>query len=585
MERNELYDITELRNRVAQLIPSNYVIDKNDNVCEIVINRMTMEMEKTLPVFNFLPVVLDVFLKKQLGDGKEMVYLKVGAIQRGALIGAKEFAQDEIKNIDFQLDISFTLFVEEERRYRKILLELIRRQLSSMQSRTVYMIDRLGYFQVNGKRGYVAGNRIIGDGLPQIEISNELKAYRLFPEEFEEPDECEVIKYVSDLLSLNRLAPVLFTATLLGLLRKPLAEGGLPVKFSMYVRGNQSSGKTTAVSHCCSYYDRDDDIEAHLHNFTASEAKLHKILDAECDMSTIIDDFRSSENKAVLREQEIRLDNLIRVAGNNKGKENVNSNNDVNCFLVFTGEYFLRNPSSCNRVVMLDLDESMMKGENLLKISRNPILLSCFLERFIEWILHRYDKILELVRRYKFVKQQKSLEGEIYQSRLNSHKFVLNVTYQIFLNFCRECGWEVGFSAKEYDELIADVIRHQIQVLNLDGKKTKDDIIVEFYQYYKTYQLIWECRPRADYPDYIFRKNGLIYIRGVILRDLFSDKSPGEVNRLIRELDWNGLLKTSDSVSKTVKNVRPGNHWRYYCIFEERLDGYVKEIIGFDDEE
>lgn len=87
---------------------------------------------------------------------------------------------------------------------------------------------------------------------------------------------------------------------------------------------------------------------------------------------------------------EERLDNLIRVAASNIGKESMRYSYSVNGFVVFTGEYALKNPSTNNRIVLLEVFKDELNKDNLRKVEHNPSRLSVFYFWFIQWVVSNY---------------------------------------------------------------------------------------------------------------------------------------------------------------------------------------------------
>lgn len=547
-------------------------------------------------IAEFIPVILGVNELYEVFSKRVSLKVIVAAIitgefsERAELTIAKEYDIADLDMIDFQNEIDYRCYMEDIKSTSKILGSILRKQLAFVKPKRTLVANRLGHFKYEDKHGFIAGNRVLGTGLPDIQIADNLTRYTLIPDGEDKVYNSELVEtYVYDLIHLNdRVTPVLFTANILGVLHDAFLDAGEPIKFSLYVKGEQSTGKTTAVSYMCSMYNRADDVEHNLHNLTATDAKLNLVLDMERDMPVIIDDLRLSDSQATMRQQEARLDNLIRVVANNVGRESMRYEYDINGFVIFIGEYALKNPSTNNRIVLLEFRKEDLDKKRLSKIVACPEHLSWFFMEFIKWSLDNYDSIVNIIKDAKRSFMRNRECEEQYQERLQNHCNTLLTAYEIFTKFCEFKGWNVGLDLEAYHRCLDNIITDQIESLELDVIE-KPRYIVELYQSLS----LEECderiyrRPRKDYWTqrlYMDKDNGLVYLPGSTLTDMLEGlKKPTTMYYAMNEFESAGLLKMDKNKKHSRTKKLEGK--RCYVIDYPKWKEYVEEIVTADEYE
>ena len=409
---------------VADALPRNCFIS-NTVLCEKVDGKL-------VPLNNFLPVVTACIKSINVFSGKSSLRVRVGAIIEDngetQLTAEREFEISALDNIDFQNDVDRRCCVENGKMSKSVIATCLSKQLAKVEEVLVLEANRLGHFCYEGRHGFVAGNEVLGQDLPEIRIADNLKVYELVDKRLRNAPLDSAKDFVYNLIHFNpRISPVLFMANILGMLHDFFSEAGAPIRFSFYLMGEQSTGKTTLATLFCSMYNRDVDLQEHLHNLTATEAKLQRIMDVERDMPVIIDDLRKSDSRRIMRDQEVRFDNLVRSAGNGVGKETVRSCMAINGFAIFIGEYALRNPSTNNRILMLEFRREDLDAKKLRDITRGSVLLALFYREFIQWALKNHDKIIDHIKKsinsYQFARSKMltclSLRGEYFWHSAN----------------------------------------------------------------------------------------------------------------------------------------------------------------------
>lgn len=166
----------------------------------------------------------------------------------------------------------------------KLIIDLIRYLASRHVAQDVFVADALGYIRYNDKLAYTAGDKVFGDIGIRIEVQP--FGYGFHPPQ--NVSDKQIATYVKRILHLAPdVSPVIFTYLVLGLSRELFRKAMVDVSFNLMLCGEQQTLKTTLATQLCSLYDREKKIDAHLHNLTASVARLHDALHIEKD--TIVD--------------------------------------------------------------------------------------------------------------------------------------------------------------------------------------------------------------------------------------------------------------------------------------------------------
>lgn len=390
-----------------------------------------------------------------------------------------------LRNLDFQADLDHRCFDYTDKA-RSHILRLIRCLVAQQQAVEVYRADTLGFLHYGDQVAYNAGSKLIGDLGVKVELQT--SGYHFCP-----PDNVSDEQLAAHIRAIIQLKPQvtapIFAYFILGILRDLFREAGVPIKFCMFLYGKQQSMKTTLATYLCSLYDRHADPERHLHNLTSTEAALHKVLNVEKDMVCIIDDFNRDDSKKKEREQTDKLSGLIRAAANDVGRKTIRGENSINGQPLFCGEFLLQNPSTNSRLLVLELEPGMIDKQKLLKIQQDANLLTAFAEQFITWILKNYQRLCQLIAKMYSLFLDLMADRVHYQERLNQSGVVMAIAYEVFLHFCNEKRWDVGLPQQAFNTIITNILDHQIQYLNLQGK-IEPDYVVAVFKYLKKWKVM-----------------------------------------------------------------------------------------------
>lgn len=539
-------------------------------------------------ITNYLPVVVAV--KNYVNVDRPDPHVTLTAIlDNGTKLPEICTPLRDLKNLNFQTELDTQCWNRTDKS-RYLIQRLIEYLVAQQQAVKVYRADTLGFLHYEDRVAYNAGSKVIGDLGVEVELLT--PGYHFCP-----PDNVsdeQLADHIQSIIKLkSQVTAPIFAYFILGFLRDLFRKAGVPIKFCMFLYGKQQSMKTTLASHLCGLYDRHLDVEQHLHNLTATEAKLHKILNIEKDMVCIIDDLNKDDSKKKEREQTDKISGLIRAAANDVGRETIQGKDSINGQPLFCAEYLLQNPSTNSRLLILELEPGMIDKRNLLKIQKNANLLTAFSEQFIAWILKNYQKLCQLIENeYRSFINQRA-DRIHYQERLNQSGAVMAISYEVFLSFCDEKRWNVGISPEAFNAIIANILDHQVECLNLQGKD-EPDYIVEVFKHLKkmeSYGLIVDKNPKKGFLKgaiYHDADSGCIFIRSDALDEMSQDisenlKTTVSIHTLLKALDANGLVfKDKNKAGTRTKKIGAE---RCAVLDYNGLVSYVLEVAeDFEDE-
>lgn len=541
------------------------------------------------PIANCLPVVKAV--KSYVQEKTAETCVTVSAIVgNGTETPEITIPIRQLNTLDIQTDLDPRCYEHPDKRSRYLIQNLLRYQASQKEATEVYRADTLGFHHYHGKVAFNAGSRVIGDLGVEVEVAT--KGYNFFPPAKVSNEQLGA--HVKSILQLepSATAPI-FAYFILGLLRDLFRTAGVPIHFCMYLVGKQQAMKTTLATYLCSLYDRHEDVERHLHNLTATEIKLHEVLNLEKDMVSIIDDLNLDDSKRKEREQEAKISGLIRAAANGVGRETMRDQKSISAQPLFCGEYLLKNTSTNNRLLIVHLEQGQINKEKLLEIQKDANLLTAFAEQFISWILDNYKPLSDFVAgQYNSILELRA-GGIFYQERLNRSAAVLSIAYGVFLQFCKLKGWDVGLPAPKFSVIMESLLEHQIEDLNLEGKDAPDYVIELFQQlrFEQDHDLVREGRPKkALWKASIYHDDSSdrVYILGSKMIEMcgrISKEFEGNdlLHKLLDALDREKIL-IKDNCKNGTRSKKEGGR-RCYVLDYSRWLEYMNEVAKDWDED
>jgi len=527
----------------------------------------------------FVTVLHHTLIRKQ--SGQEVISVELCFHIAGEEY-MKKYSVEQLEKTKF-LDVPILYLEHPRTQSLELFKQIIRFQMSQIKPTIIYEINRLGYSVINGKRVYCFGNKILGASDLNTCIAEELK-------DFELQYNCvnaQTLAYgLNKFLSLNTDVTLVMMAYLvLGLSRQCFADAGVPIHFVLFIAGQNQSFKTTLSCLYFNIYNRHDDVETHLYNFSSTKSRLIQVLDKIKDAPIIFDDLNKSDSSTIMRKQEETVSSLIQMAANNVGKQTVNDSYKISGQLVFCGEYTLRNMSTNNRTFLLQFSAGMFDKHKIKELQDYADIIPQFAEEYVSWLLENYlDVSQRIMERFKKFSAEIS-KNDGNQNRLTVSANILVISFELLMSFCEYKGWNSLLSyANDFPLCVQNLVCDQIEELRLEGEKEMDICCELFFALYDSvYGDFPEEKPTEyfDPPIYYNSSKDFLYIKGGVAADILH-KRTGKVIKypqIFTEFYKLGFLDV-DRTKDNLRTKQPGKtKKRYYCIRYQEWKAYVKERV------
>ena len=491
-----------------------------------------------------------------------------------------EISQAQLLNVKSPELLFSRLYLESP---RKKTLELFKQtlmyQVANTEPVVKYKIDQLGFSKLaNGERIYAMGNKVLGKTSCMVCYEDSLMDYKLQYTPLSDADFAEGLKRY---LTLQPdVAPVMLAYLTLALSRQAFLDAGLLPKFSLFITGVHQSFKTTLSALYFNIYNRHEDIEACLHNLTSTEMSLVRTLTRQKDSPTIVDDLNRSDSRITEKRQEKAASMLIRVAANNVARESMHESFEPKTQLVICGEYTLKNPSTNNRIILLEFEKNMFEKSKITDLQKRQDVIPMFAEHYIKWLLENYDCKVKYIKERSDEYKDSRAEDDTYQERLNMSANILKLAFDLFLEFCKYKRWSQFSDFKpKFNVAVNNVITNQIEALELDENDTIDFVAEAYisimhrgdFSTGKGKPSLWEKQ------IYISKAHDTVYVPGRILTDAVNIQLGKEYEcaTIANAFDMAGLL-LKDNSKKGYRCKKAGGK-RCYHIKLTAWEDYIAE--------
>ena len=271
---------------------------------------------------------------------------------------------------------------------------------------------------------------------------------------------------------------------------------------------------------------------------------------------------------------------LIRVVANNVARESMHESFEPKTQLVVCGEYTLKNPSTNNRIILLEFDKNMFDKAEITELQKCQDVIPMFVEHYLKWILENYDRKVEQIRDKHQVYLNSRTGEENSQERLHMSANVLRLAFNLFLEFCEYKRWHQfdGFGHK-FNVAVSNVLTNQIEALELDETDSIDFVAEVYISLIKREDFtVGKGKPSIwEQQIYISKSNDTVYVPGRILTDAVDIQLGVEYDcKVIADaFDAEGLL-LKDKSKKGSRCKKAGGR-RCYHIKLSAWEDYIAE--------
>lgn len=239
-----------------------------------------------------------------------------------------------------------------------------------------------------------------------------------------------------------------------------------------YLVGPSQTKKTSLARELTAIYNRNtppaqpDDV-----SLLPTNAAIFDALGPYRDCVRLVDDLYRSGSRSETRRRDEKLDQIIRLVGNNaqKGRGRAGEEDSVNCGIICTAEYLPEGFSTLTRCLILQL-ERPLPSARLTKIQCHPLTWPTFLYRFLTWVAAHYDAVVGYLRQqFPKLRQQRAAQP-VQEERLREFQWALHLTTDILgAFFSSQLPSHLSGTRKQLVRLIKrsinQAIQHQTELL------------------------------------------------------------------------------------------------------------------------
>ncbi len=343
--------------------------------------------------------------------------------------------------------------------------------------------EKIGINRLGDEIVYVAGDRVItrssATGL-KFEINLEMHPFRMDIDTKLSPN--QTFEGMRELICLSpEIGRVLIAHVMSGLIRAAFKEVGFTPCTVLIVTGESGMLKSHYVPQITQLYNRKDGISVDS-RFNSTQRFIEDTISTHDECTVVIDDLHTAAAKSIKRNNEITAEEILRRISDDIGRGHKEGDLTVQkkfgSNVVFIGEYIIGRESTMPRALVVSLTQKI-DGVVLDKYQRKqPLLVSTFYYYFLQWYVDNFKDICEWIDE-RLTQFRKATANSYLHGRLLDTQFYLEISYMLFLEFCKDSGFISEEDAlDEYDDFRNQVYRliHEQQNRYESGKSKAENI-------------------------------------------------------------------------------------------------------------
>ena len=540
--------------------------------------------EKNKPVCNFIPEVRGVINVVSSAEDKNYIRLQIRFTEGESADVTVPLS--ELDRIDWSKIDKRCIINSHYKNAKGYIANIVRVNLSAAATETQYSLDKLGICRIEGEVVFVAGNRVITrSSATKLELKFILENLPFSLDVDTRLTKNQAFSGMRELIALSpEIGRVLVAHVISGFTREAFKEAGFTPCAVLVIVGESGMLKSHYVSHMVQLYNRADEIRADT-RFNSTQRFIEDILYEHSECTTVIDDLHTAEARSIKRTNETTAEEIIRRISDDTGRGHKEGNALVQKKfrgnVVFIGEYIMGRDSTMPRALIVNLTKRP-DGRILDKYQRQqPLLVSTFYYFFIQWYVEHFDDICEWIGE-RLTDFREMTVSSHFHGRLQDAQFYLQISYILFLEFCKDSGFISTEDAQDEYSIfrlrILKLIQEQQDRYRTNKTKSEDiDYLKLIQKLYKNKKFRLANSADTYNPD---KHDGLIYYDCLCLRRkslenrLHKTVTDVNIDDVIGSLvDKNALKLVKDKrtvkISKLDKSV---GSQRFYAIKLEMLE-------------
>lgn len=407
--------------------------------------------ESGVPVSTFMPSVINV--TKVTGSAGEREDIQVKLLFKNGSSTKVTVQLSDLDHLDWFKENHRCIVNSEYRQAQKYIADTIRAGMGTAPIEQRYSLDRTGIHHIDDTVVFAAGNRAIArSSAPETDSAFELENLSFRLDIDENISLSEAIDGMMRLISLSpEIGPVLMAHVISGITRAAFKEAGMTPCAVLVIVGESGMLKSRYVPHLAQLYNRADGIGP-VTRFNSTMRFIEDALYEYCECTAVIDDLHTAESKDIKRRNEEAFEEIIRRISDDTGRGRMDGRTQVQRSFrgntVFIGEYTIGKASTIPRALIASLTKPP-NGAILDEYQRSqPLLVSTFYYYFIQWYVDHFDEIRYSIDE-ELTKLRKATASFAIHGRLRDTQFYLQISYMLFLEFCKDSGFCSEKDAKD----------------------------------------------------------------------------------------------------------------------------------------
>lgn len=491
------------------------------------------------------------------------------------------FNYDVSELSDFNFDSYYKLIVNPTCVRAKFhLVRILKESIKSLTPDNKFHFSKLGWNQTPDGHVYVAGKTVIcKEGIlapDTYEIDNKLKNIEL-----EVDWSLQISMAVKKLLILFIKYPeaaLIYIYALATSLKSLFIKAGVDSWFSVFLVGDSEVGKTSASCYLGDMFNCSKVKRCSVVGLDDSKSHIYDQSDYFRDAVLIVDDLNKSLSKETKRKKEYALGEAIQCVANGYSRSTTKKSTAFNSGLIATAEYALKNISTINRTLLLNLKHPIFPKKEFDTLSADTIFMSTIHYHFLVWAARNHDRIVDYMKNQKI--SLKNHRVSIHD-RINDSLLTMVIAEYLFCSFCKPY---LGDAHSIIDQVISifqkclekHVLSQDNFIKRIQFESQEHDFAKVIFMLYSSGKLDIGRKNLVKH-DAVEKKGQLIIttdkLHKLLLTVLkgteFSSKS------VCKQLGDRGLLNTDSSLE--MKSTKKFNSQRALFIDLKRLENYYLE--------
>lgn len=534
--------------------------------------------EKGIPICNFSLKVLNKIEVRSADHVTILVTVKLCFEENKNV--EKVVPLSDIDKVDWSALEPRCTFYPGCRNAKRYLENLIRTQLDQVPCEIRYRVDGLGINHFEGSILFVAGEQVITcssstKAIPKLEFMH--TKFRL------DIDlgitAMESFNGMKELISLSpETGRVLVAHAISGIIRTAFKEAGFVPCAVLVIIGKSGMLKSHYVPQLVQLYNRGDEIKA-VTRFNSSQSFIEAILSEYSECTAVIDDLHSAASRTIRSRNETTAEEIIRRISDDTGRGHKVGNTLVQEKFrgnaVFIGEYVFGKESTIPRALVVEITKRP-DGKILDKYQRQqPLLVSTFYYFFIQWYVNHFNEIRDEID-VRLTKFRETMSDSGIHGRLCDTQFYLQISYMVFLEFCKESGFisqeDCLDEYKFFYEQVANLIQIQQERFRYGSGTEEVDYLKHIQKLYKEGRLRVAEEKKAFKPD---KHDGVICYDCLCLRGNCLERKLKNINARFSLEDCVKNLLAQDALKlveqKNTVQISGTGGKRFYAIKLSKL--------------